>query len=253
MSQFNDEVYKTYSTSRHKLGAALEFADGRRYRFALNGATQLAAAVAVQMPVPEPNHKNIAVAAAAAVGAESVSVTLGATAAAADLYKDGYMYTNDAAGEGYIYAVKGHDAIGSEGTGTINLYENTKVIVALTTSSQVTLVRNPWAAVIVHPSPPTAAVVGVTPTLVAANYYFWAQVAGPTVILTDGTLVIGDECIPSASVDGAASPRNYTLTEGTPNTLDGSQELPALGQVMNVNADTEHSLIMLRSLDGGGD
>lgn len=240
---YTDQIYKTYSSPKHRLGSKLEFPDGRRFRFALNGAVALSPARLVQMPVPAANHLNQAVAAAAAVGATRVSVTLGATAAARDLYKDGYLYINDATGEGHMYRIKGHDLIGSGGTGWINLYEDSPILIALTTSSEYTLIRNPYAQVIIHPSPPTALPVGVTVCDVAANAYCWLQVAGPATILTNGTIAIGKSVMPSDAVDGSVEALNFT--EGTPNT-----EIAAVvGKVIAVNADTEQSLVMLSPLD----
>lgn len=240
---YSEEIYKTYSTPKHRLGSIIDFPDGRRFRFALNGATALAAAVLVQSPVPAANHLNQAVAAAAAAGDTRISVTLGATAAAKDLYKDGYIYINDAAGEGHVYRVKGHELIGSAGTGWINLYEDSPVVVALTTSSEYTLIRNPFAQVIIHPSPATALPVGVTMRAVAANAYCWLQTRGPVPILTDGTIAIGASVMPSNGTDGSVEA--WGLTEGTPNT----EIQPAIGRVVAVNASTEHSLIMLNGLD----
>lgn len=237
---YTEEIYKTYSEAKHRLGSLIEFPDGRRFRFALNGAVALVPARLVAMPVPAANHLNIAVAAAAAVGAKRVQVTLGATAAAADLYKDGYMYVNDAAGEGQIFRVKTHLAIASAGTGWIELYEDTPVRVALTTASEVTLIRNPYADVVIQPSPPVSRAVGVTLVDVAAANYCWLQTWGPAPVLVDGTLAINDSVMASDAVDGAVE--DWILTEGTPNT----EITPILGDCIAVNADTEQALIHLR-------
>jgi len=59
-------------------------------------------------------------------------------------------------------------------------------------------------------------------------------------VLTDGTVVIGKAVMTSDNVDGSVE--DALLAEGTPNTLNN---MPCVGIVMQVNADTEYSLIML--------
>lgn len=231
---YTEEIYKTYTVPKHRLGSIIETPDGRQFRFTLNGAVALAAARLVQSTVPAANHLNIAVAAAVAVGAKVITATLGATAAAKDLYKDGYVYVNDAAGEGHLYRIKTHEAVASAGVITLTLYEDSPVVVALTTASEITLIRNPFSGVLIHDSPPTAPLAGVTLVAVAAAAYCWLQTRGPAAVLTQGTLVIGDLCVPSATVDGAVMPSAAIETDG-----------PIVGHVMAVNADTEQSLINL--------
>jgi hypothetical protein len=240
---YTEEVYKTYTTAKHRLGTQIDLPDGRRFRFAQNGAAALAAARLVQSVVPVANHLNIPVQAAAAAGATQISVTLGATAVAANAYRDGYVYVNDAGAdtttEGYMYRIKSHPAASGAATLTLTLYEDSPVKVALTTNSEVTLIRNKFSGVIIHPSPPTSLVVGATPVAVDANAYFWCQTRGLCPVLTDGTLVQARSAMPSASVDGAVSP--LTFTEGTPNV----EIAYVVGRVAAVNATTEESLIYL--------
>lgn len=232
---YNDEVYKTYSTPKHRLGSIMEFPDGRVFRFGVAGAVALAPGKLHQSALPVANHLNIAVAANAAIGDTRVSVTLGATAAAANLYQDGYLAVNDATGEGHYYRIKSHDAIGSAGTGWINLYEDSPILVALVAStSEVTLVHNRFKDVLIQASPPTADLAGVTMCNVAAAAYCWLQTRGPANVLASGTLVIGDHCVPGATVDGSVMPSAALETDG-----------PVVGRVMRVNADTEYAMIDL--------
>ena len=61
----------------------------------------------------------------------------------------------------------------------------------------------------------------------------------------DGTLVIADQAMASDTVDGAVQERNFVLSEATPNTLDGTQEVPSVGQVIDIGATGEHAAIHL--------
>jgi len=190
---YGDE--KVTSTSEDfgvTIGTRLILPDGRVFRYAFsNGAA--GAGTGVQSSAAVANHdSDLAVAAASAVGAKSVSVTLGGTAAAEDLYANGYLFGNDVEGEGHVYRIRQHDAIGSGGTGTINLMDGDTISEALVAgSSQVGLVANPYMHVI--PSPggaQTGRTVGFAPAEVADDSYFWAQTWGEAAVLADGTLVI---------------------------------------------------------------
>jgi hypothetical protein len=93
----------------------------------LAGAAALAPGKLAVAATVVANHQNMAVAAAAAVGATSVTVTLGATAATADYYADGFLTINDAAGEGISYRVKSHPAHAGSGSLVVELYDPIKV------------------------------------------------------------------------------------------------------------------------------
>jgi hypothetical protein len=190
---FGDEkVTSTTEDFGVTIGTRLVLPDGRVFRYAFsNGAA--GAGTGVQSSAAVANHdSDLAVASAAAVGSKSVSVTLGGTAAAKDLYANGYLFVNDVEGEGHVYRIRQHDAIGSGGTGTINLMNGDAISEALVAaSSQVGLVASPYMHVI--PSPggaQTGRTVGFAPAEVADDSYFWAQTWGEAAVLADGTLVI---------------------------------------------------------------
>lgn len=232
---YSEEIYKTYSSAKHRLGAIIEFPDGRVFRFGQAGAVALAHGKLHQSALPIADHTNVAVSANAAIGALQVSATLGATAAAKDLYKDGFLLVNDATGEGYAYRIKGHAAADASGVITVQLYEDSPVKVALVAStSEVTLVHNRFKNCLIHPSPPTAQLAGVAIADIAIGAYGWFQTKGPAPVLVQGTVVIGDLCVPSATVDGAVMPSAALETDG-----------PVVGIVVRVLADTEYGIVDL--------
>jgi hypothetical protein len=231
---FPQGLYEESSTALVRVGSIRRLDDGRAYCYAKAGAVALAAGKLTQAAAPVANHLNISVAAAAAIGDTRVRVTLGATAATANYYKDGFLHVNDEVGEGHLYKIRGHAAIAASGTGYIELAD--KIRVALTTASQVTLTANPQSGVIVLPTTATSVPVGIPPIVVTANYYFWNQVKGPAVCLIDGTVVIGQHVRLSDGVAGAVEPLDR----------DGTAEDEAcVGTVLQVNATTEYGLIML--------
>lgn len=245
------EQFSTYAAPtrlperRYALGTQLWLPDGRKYVFVENGGTEIAAGRLCQSPVPGANFDELAVAAAAAVGATSIQVTNGATAITADQFADGYISIEDDAGEGHIYKIDSqHDAVAASGTFTVPLAPGVSVQVALTTSTTAGLLQSPYQDIIIHPSPPTAKLVGVTPTTLEADRYGWLQFAGPCSLLTDGTLLIFQQVVASDAVDGAVEPADSAITDGTPPT--GHGELVMVGDVLEVAATTEHSIVNLR-------
>jgi len=229
---FAQSIFKASSRQLEELGTIVSLKDGRVFAYAKAGASNLAAGKITQSAAPDSNALNKAVGAAVAVGGTQITVTFGG-AVTENAYKDGYMHVNDANGEGYIYRVKGHPA----GTSSVpvDLYDPIRYALVASTS-EVTFTKHPQDSVIVYPTTGTSVPVGVPLIAVTASYYFWNQVKGPAVVLTDGTLVIGQHVRVSDGVAGAVEPLDR----------DGVDENEAgVGTVLQVNATTEYSLIML--------
>lgn len=183
------ELRTQSSTKLHTLGLKYEDDQGRVYRYAKAGGTALVAGNLLVNADLVANHTNIAVAAAVAVGATEVTATLGATAATADQYADGFLTVNDAAGEGITYAIQGNTATDASGTITVTLKEPVKV--ALTTSSEVTLKLNNWSGVVISATDQADLAVGVSNIAVTASYYFWCQTRGECAVLADEAVAKG--------------------------------------------------------------
>ena len=227
------EQWETYSDQRHVLGTRLVLQDGRTFRFVENGGTLLVAGNVIQAEAPGSDFDELAIAAAAA-GSESVTVTLGSTAAAADLFAEGYLFVEDDAGESFLYPVRSHPAASTSATMVVTIWNSIQV--ALTTSSTVLLLKSLYKDVIQLPTTGTGDIVGVAVSPIAADEYGWIQTHGPCGVLTDGTLVIGQHIRASDGVAGAVEPLDR----------DGSNENEAeLGRVISVSATTEQSLCYL--------
>jgi len=196
----------TNTTKKHPLGIVGEDVFGGRYHYAFSQAAIGAGQVVMQSVGVAANDMDLAVQAAAAVGAQSVSITTGATASVANEYADGILYVNDVDGEGHRYRILNHLADAGSTTMVINLYPNDKIKEALTTDG---------------------AYLGVAPTEVADNAYFWVQDQGEAAVLADGTtMVLGKSVEPSDSVDGAAT--NQDTSAAT--------DHPAIGICINIPA-----------------
>lgn len=231
-----DQDYNAISVNQLEvLGTTMPMVDGREWRYGFAGAVDLAPGKIAQasVAVAIANHQNLAVSPALAVGDKKIGVTLGATAAAADLYKDGFVHGYDASGVGQTLRIKGHPAINSAAAGVLRLAD--PAVLAMTTSGKVSLSRSPYAAaVITDHTVTTGLVIGVPQVTITAAWYGWFQVQGPASVLTNGTPAANSGVVMSATTDGAVD------VEGA------SAVTQRLGQVLGVAGVTaKYNLIDL--------
>ena len=190
------------ATQAHALGTRVETDDGRVYRYCQAGASDLVAGNCLQSSAIITTHL-ANTPPAVALGATSFAYTPGATAGAANLYAEGYLQVDTTPGNGYTYAVAGHAAITASTAFTLNLKE--PIQVALTTSSRVGLIANPYKNVIQMPvTTATGTLVGIAPSIISATQYGWIQTWGMASVLTTGTPALGAIVMTPGSVAGAA-------------------------------------------------
>ena len=226
------EIYKESDTQKTDLGALARTPDGRAFRYVKAGGTALVAGKLQQGPDITAYHQNVAVAAAAAIGATQVTVTLGATAATAGQYANGYLIVNDETGEGQTYQIKSNPAADASASLVVTLYDEDALVTALTTSSEVCLIPNLYNGVIVNPTTPTNAPVGVAVYPITASYYGWVQVYGVVSCLNDSNTTVGLAIAPSQSVAGSVK--------------TGATTLDSIGTALQAGVDTEYRTVFLR-------
>lgn len=189
------------------LGAAGFDNAGNRYRFAKAGGTALVTGTLLQAPAEVTNHQGLTPA-AAAIGATSVTVTLGATAATANQYAGGWLIVTVTPGLGQRLLISSHPAADASATLVLTLED--AVVTALTTSSRVDLVANPYSGVIINPTTLSSAPVGAALTAITAAYFGWIQDGGVASLLADGANAVGSNVVASngtaGAVEDAASP-----------------------------------------------
>ncbi len=205
------EIFSTSATQAHALGTKAVTRDGREFRYCQAGASALVVGNVIQAPAQITAHQDMTPS-AAAIGDTSITVTPGATAGAANLYANGWAFISVTPGLGYLYEVSSHAAITASVAFVINLFKDSALQVALTTSSRVGLTHNPYKNVIQSPvTTLTGAVVGVAVYPIAATQYGWIQTKGPGGVLVAGTPGVGLAVVVPATaagavvVDGAAS------------------------------------------------
>lgn len=201
------------------LGTRMVLDDGRVYRYSKSGAAITigkVCSIALQSAGLAIDNLCSAVSARTTAqwdaGTNTVIVATTASASTAthiyaNRFNDGYVWMTDQAGEGQLLQIKSHGTSASGGSTrvAITAYEDDLLTVALTTASQVGLIKNLYDGVITHTGTTGGGpAVGVTPVAVgAANTYFWLQTWGPCPVLMGATLPLtGEQVICGNSTGG---------------------------------------------------
>ena len=226
----------------HPLGKQLILADGRKFRFALNGATLLVVANVIQGAAALSTSEDLTPA-AGAVDDRIITFTHGGATTVINLFAEGYGVISVTPGGGDTYKIASHAALRNATAGdVINLSPGNALRRALTTTSRLDLARHPYGGVLQVPvTTITAVPVGVAVSAIAASGFGWLQTRGTCGVLQDSTAVVGTEAVVPSAAAGAAGP--YTDTEANSNI-----EIP-IGQVLVVAASGAWSTVLL-NLDG---
>ena len=238
------------TSKKRRLGTKMILPDGRVFYYGYTGEAITAGKITMGKATSSGHIKDLVIAAAVsanATGIGAITVTNATTAISGSEYytgsrgdvgdyEDGYIFVNDADGEGQSWPIWRHSAATSSGTLTIDLFENDFVVTALTTSSEVGLAKNPYAAVeIWDVNDIDGVVAGVPNRDIASGSYGWFQTAGPCAVLTNGTVVVGKNMMTGSTTDGSGD----VIAD------DSSAEF-LIGGVINVAATTEYSLVDLQ-------
>jgi len=152
----------------------------------------------------------------------------------ADEYASGFMKIEADAGVGYRYPIDSHDAPASNSLFTLR---PPGLAVALSSASDVALVKSRYKEVIIMPTTLTGHVLGASLGIGADGSFGWVQTRGPASVLTNGTLIIGRPVVAGETTAGSVD----TKPDGAAVTDDRSD----LGEVMDVGPTTQQSLIFL--------
>ena len=214
------------------LGSVLYYGD-RVFRYGLAGGVALTAGKLVQTAVgTKADHQDLAPTAAVAAGEYEISVETAGTDLTANQYKDGYLYVNDGAGEGQCMKIASNPAHDHSDDPSVVITTYDALATAVATSSKVSLITDPWSAVLVAPAAETGAVIGCPVVDMAASAYGWFQTYGPAAVLTVGTIVLGHNVVRAATVAGGVAPATSDI-------------LDIVGTCMLVDVTTDYSLIKL--------
>jgi hypothetical protein len=230
------------SAQRHKLGTEMQFVDGRKFRYVEIGGTAITEGLLVASEAPAGNHDEDLAVATTAAGATSVAVTLGGTAAAKNLYAEGYLFINipilgTSANPHEMYKIKEHALVASAGVLTAKLDEPDGLVTAITNGTEtVGLIKSPYKDVVVAPAAVAGRFVGVTCRSMTADYFGWVQVGGIAAVAMDGTPAFG------TLVGASSNHAGQFLAVGADTT-------PAIARIHGkAGVDNEYHTVMLMNL-----
>lgn len=227
--------YKYFGV-HHRIGDRRMDRLGRVYRFVKNGGTLLVAGDCIQSPAITANHL-ANTPPAVAIGASDFTYTPGATLGAENAYEGGFLQVDTTPGQGRMYGIDSHAAFASATAFTLRLSKDDPIQVALTTSSRVGLIRNPYNGVIQMPvTTATGILVGVAVSAIPADGYGWIQTWGPAAVLINGTPALGATVVsPSATTAGAVD----VIT--TTNLVTAQ----VVGRMMQIGVSTKNNAVFL--------
>ncbi len=231
--------YAESITQEFPLGTVLIQAE-REWLYSKNGGTGLNIAAPLQAAIAVHAEQNddIVVGATSAIGSYTVTLTstdnLDGTPNDEDnAFAEGYLIVNDEAGEGQMYKIKSNEGFDAdEGDKVFTLYD--PLTIALTTSSEVGLMKNPQDLVIATTAIMTAVFAGIPLIAVTANYYFWSQITGPAPAIPQAAIPIGD-----IVVVGTTAAKVNVMAGFSTETIIGTAMTPAI-------ADTEAFMVRLQ-------
>ena len=221
-------IHEISSTAKAPLGTRVRVGD-RTFHYAYAGGVDLAAGVLLQPATAAVAEEGVSP--SAVVTINSTSFTL-ATAAAQANAEEGYVFTHETTGEGYGYRIKKATANADTSTSTdLVLYD--PLHVALTASSELAIMNNMYYDLDIHTTAEEIYAVGVAPTAVTLNNYFWCQTWGPAAVLMSGT------------EDAAGSIMTASGTAGAI-TVQSGYTYNIIGVQLYKGTDTEYQPVYLR-------
>ena len=224
------DPYTSGASQLFPLGSKLLYGN-TTYRYGRMGAGAVTAGKCVTHAASIAHHFDLTPTAGVDAGETAISVETAGTDITLNQYAGGYMYINDAAGEGQMLRINSNPAHDHSADASIVITAYDDLATAITTSSRVTLIADPLSALIGQAATTTGATMGVTVVDMAATHYGWFAVSGPATVLTSGTLVVGNHAVPLGAT-GAVGPA-------------AGDVIQVIGTVMIVNVTTDYSLINL--------
>lgn len=240
--QIAQGMFVSSASQQHPLGTRGCATDGRVYRYCKAGGADLVAGNVIQSPAVPAGQiaKAVNATSLVALGANQVTVTC-ASSVAAGFYIDGYLIVASGAGAGLLYTITNHPAVSTGASGVFTLYDEDRLVVAITTTSTVSLIPNKYAGVIRMPvTTATGVVVGIATYVITTLQFGWIQTWGPCAVLGGDTNALG------TAVDGVSSTagrvRGFITSSVVPaattsQTVTGSATGQPIGYLLQTNVD----------------
>lgn len=191
------DLYQQFSAvpSGYMIGQYVQGPNGTGYRLALSGGT-LTVGNLLQSAADDTQFNSMTVPATVAAGTKQetgVTITNGTTAVTANQFDGGFLLVSVTPGLGESYGITGH---GTATNGSSwKLYLDRPIRTAWTTSTKVTVKRNPYSGVIQFPATTQTGIpAGACIYAITSAYYGFVQTHGMASLLSDGsTFAVGSE------------------------------------------------------------
>lgn len=203
------DIFAQGTTSPYaKVGQLAVDVWGNRYRYVKAGLAALVAGNLLQESAEDTQFVSMAVPSAVVIGATQITVTNGTTTVAAGDFVDGLLTVSTSTGIGQSFHIISHTTGTSGAAITYNV--DRPVLVALTTSSKVSVRKNPYDGVIQYPvTTQTGGAVGFARIANTLSTYGYIQSGGDTPCLFDNGTNTSNGATgiaPSAAVAGSVAP-----------------------------------------------
>lgn len=226
-------IWQESSTANHDLGAYIETADGRGFRYTKCGVTATVAGKVYQSSALDATNLQpsggLTPSANVAIGGTEITVSDSITLTANQL-AGGYLSVVVTPGQGYLYKIKSNTAVTAAAGAVITLDDPLQI--AITTASNFIVTPHPYSGIVIEPGTPTGVIVGVAHRVLTAAYYGWIQTYGAASVLFTGTGVAGKAV---GSLTGGTSGSSAPAIAAT----------NILGYHIATGITTEYSLIYL--------
>ena len=187
-------IYEQSETQKGDIGSVLEFEDGRKFVYSLNGTDTLTPGLFCNGPIENTSDFDEAVVLAAdiAIGDTTVSITTLRSYTANEL-KDGWVIVEDTGTDviGHMRKIKSHPAATAAAETLVLTVYDAWTDTAASGTDTVNLLKNPYNKVMANVATTVGPLLGVAPIDVTASYYFWLQVAGPAPMIAAEAITVG--------------------------------------------------------------
>lgn len=188
------------------MGQIIDGENGKMFRYALAGASDLVVGNMLQSSAVNTTHVNMAVPAAVATGATgAITITNGTDTVVANDFAGGTLSVYTTPGLCEEYTIMGNGAATSGSA--INFYLDRPIRTAWTTSTKVNTHHSPWWKVIQSPATTLTGIpVGNAIYPIPAAAFGYVQTHGVGAALSDGTsIIVGSEIAVPSGTAGAVT------------------------------------------------
>ena len=198
------DLYSSSTIQEMALGQLGQTSDGRKFRYCRAVATMVTGDCYSSAP-QDAQFQSMAVPAIVAIGGTVIGVTNGTTAVTANMFKEGYLCVSSSTGIGQSSRILSHTTGASGATIYYTIEDPLKV--ALSVTSKITVIQNPFMDMVIQATTPVAPGIGIAQYAIPTAEYGWIQTGGPAAALWDSSVAAIDTLgvTPSTTTAGAVT------------------------------------------------